>query len=181
VLPGTVIGPADFRDLPRLPSGCAVTPAAQIVGRTPGRTESGYGLLLGPVGCGHRACGGIGRAADQLLDDTIGGEGARRKDMGKGGVLTGLLDDQIGAAPIEDDGDAPALGVMQCAQCLRKLGPCGVLVACGRCAQVRPGMEDVGAIDQEMFFKSHGVSLSCTRKLDKPSLRQSYGLAGRIV
>ena len=132
-------------------------------------------MLLGAVGRGHRARGGIGRAADQLLDDAIGREGTRRKNMRERRVCAGLLDHELGAAPVEDDGDPPTLRIVQRPQRLRKLGAGSVLVARGQGLQVGPGVEDVGAVDEKVFFKSHGASLSRARKLDKPGLRPLDG------
>jgi hypothetical protein len=100
-------------------------------------------------------------------------------------VLAGLFDHELGAAAIEHEGDAPALGVMQRTQCLRKLGAGGVLVACGQGLQVGPGVEDVRAIDEKVFFKSHGASLPRARKLDKPgvsrSVLENHRRGGRVV
>jgi hypothetical protein len=163
--PSSIIGPPHFRGLPRLPASHAVAPRAQVIGRAPGGAESRHCLLLGAVSRGHRAGGGIGRAADQLLDDAIGREGTRRENMRERRVRAGLLDHELGATPIEDDRDAPALRVMQRTQRLRKLGAGGVLVARGQHPQVGPGVEDVRAVDEEVFFKSHGGRTECVSKL----------------
>ena len=132
-------------------------------------------MLLGAVGRGHRARGGIGGVADQLFNDVIAREGIRREDVRERCVFAGLLDHELGAASVENERDAPALGVMQHAQRLRKLRAGGVLVAGGQDAQIRPRVKNVGPIDKQVFFKSHGASLPRAGKLDKPSLRQGYG------
>ena len=89
-------------------------------------------------------------------------------------VRARLLDHELGAAPVEDNGDAPAVGVMQGPQCLRKPGSGGILVARGQGQQVGPGVKDVRAVDQEVFFKSHRASLPRAGKLDKPGVSRSF-------
>jgi len=163
--PFAVVGPAHFRDLSCLSASRAVAPRAQIVRRAPGSAEGRHGLLLGAVGCGHRARGGVSCPADQLFNDAIGREGTRRKNMCERRVRARLLDHELGAAPIEDDRDPPTFCVMQHTQRLRKLRASGVLVASSQGLQVRPCVEDIRAIDEEVFFKSHSGRMEWFPKL----------------
>ncbi len=116
-------------------------------------------LGFGPVARRHHAIRRIGRAADILLNYIIGRQRGRRVDNREGDLPQRSLDNQFTAAAIKHHRDPDLLAIMDRRDLLDELRSRCVAIPLQEFAQLRRGVEDIRAVNQQVLDKVHAHPL----------------------